>query len=161
MKKRLPVQNGRRFCFAVMQRCRADILSARAYRITAALAAHTASASVCWICHSSNPGRPMGTPSRRKVIPLSSSVLQLAWNARAPGRAARSSSMTAAFTPAPISTSGPSSSSRRRSSAASWENAPCGNSRHRRSSAPCRCRVPPQRGRWRTDRGKRRCSDAA
>lgn len=47
MKKRLPVQNGRRFCFAVMQRCRADILSARAYRITAALAAHTASASVC------------------------------------------------------------------------------------------------------------------
>ena len=25
----------------------------------------------------------MGTPSRRKVIPLSSSVLQLAWNARA------------------------------------------------------------------------------
>lgn len=38
---------------------------------------------------------------------------------------------------------------------------PCGSSRHRHSSAPCRCRVPPQRGRRRTDRGKRRCSDAA
>ena len=40
-------KNGRHFCFAAMQRCRADILSARAYRITAALAARTASASVC------------------------------------------------------------------------------------------------------------------
>ncbi len=153
-------KTGRHFCFAAMQRCRADILSARAYRITAALAAHTASTSVCWICHSSNPGRPVGTPSRRKVIPLSSSVLQLAWNARAPGRAARSSSMTAAFTPAPISTSGPSG----RSAGAAAR--PAGKCPRGSSSAPplvvpCRCRVPPRRGRWRTDRGKRRCSDAA
>ncbi len=54
--------NGRHFCFAAMQRCRADILSARAYRITAALAAHTALASVCWICHFVQPGQAHGHP---------------------------------------------------------------------------------------------------
>ena len=34
-------KNGRHFCFAAMQRCRADILSARAYRAAAALGIDT------------------------------------------------------------------------------------------------------------------------
>ena len=71
---------------------------------------------------------------------------------RAPGRAARSSSMTAAFTPAPIAPRG------RPARPAGAAARPAGNAlaaapQHRRSSAPCRCRVPPRRGRWRTDRG--------
>ena len=40
---------------------------------------------VCWMCHSSRPGKPMGTPSRRKTMPLSISVLPLIWKARALG----------------------------------------------------------------------------
>ena len=52
-------------------------------------------------------------------MPLSRSILPLMWNARAPGSCARRRPMTAALTPAPISTSGPPVSSRSASSAAS------------------------------------------
>ena len=44
---------------------------------SAARAARTAAGSVCWMCHSSSPGSPMGTCFRRKHIPLSTSRLPL------------------------------------------------------------------------------------
>ena len=71
------------------------------------LAARTASVSVCWMCHSSSPGRPMGTPSRRKRMPLSTSFCRLDGKPVPRAGAARNSVMTAALTPAPMSTSGP------------------------------------------------------
>ena len=41
----------------------------------------------------------MGTPSRRKRMRLSNSILPLMWKAAAPGRPARSLRMASAFTP--------------------------------------------------------------
>ena len=43
---------------------------------------------------------------------LSSSILPLMWKARLPGTSCRKLRMTSAFTPAPISTSGPPTESR-------------------------------------------------
>ena len=53
------------------------------YVSNASRATLTFSAFVCWMCHSSRPGMPIGTFSRRKSIPLSISALPLMWKARA------------------------------------------------------------------------------
>ena len=93
------------------------------YRASSALRA--ARILVSLVCHRSNsekPGRPIGTPSRRKVMRLSSTCLPERWNARAPVWAA-SAGRLPAETPAPtrISTSLPAASTSWRSSSA-----PCG-----------------------------------
>ena len=51
---------------------------------SAVRAARMFASLVCQISNSEKPGRPMGTPSRRKVMRLSSTCLPERWNARAP-----------------------------------------------------------------------------
>ena len=90
------------------------------YRLSRALRARRMTpASVCQSANSEKPGRPMGTPSRRKVIRLSSTRLPERWKARAPVAAARAGRFSG-VTPAPtrISSSGPAASTSRRSRAA-------------------------------------------
>ena len=79
-------------------------------------AARMVSSLVCQTSNSEKPGRPMGTPSRRKVIRLSSTCLPDMWKACAPVSAARAGRL-AGVTPAPtrISRSGPAASTSRRS----------------------------------------------
>lgn len=143
MKKRLPVQKtagtfvlllcrdaGQIFCLPALTALRRPWQRARRRRRSAGYAIRPTRAGP-W-------GHPRGGRSYRFPAAFCS------WHGTpAPrGRAARSSSMTAAFTPAPINTSGPSSSSRRRSSAASWEMAlaaaPGTAARQHRVDAECR-----------------------
>ena len=79
-------------------------------------AARMVSSLVCQTSNSEKPGRPMGTPSRRKIIRLSSTCLPDMWKACAPVSAARAGRL-AGVTPAPtrISRSGPAASTSRRS----------------------------------------------
>ena len=90
------------------------------YRLSRALRARRMTpGSVCHSANSEKPGRPMGTPSRRKVIRLSSTRLPERWKARAPVAAARAGRFSGG-TPAPtrISSSGPAAATSRCSRAA-------------------------------------------
>ena len=124
------MENGRMQCLfpAEIEALRADryflnytgkgikILFVRYSASSTVRAARIFASLVCQISNSEKPGRPIGTPSRRKVMRLSSTCLPDMWKACAPVSAARAGRL-AGVTPAPtrISRSGPAASTSRRS----------------------------------------------